>query len=80
MNGSSMFNDYPNSLTMLSSGCGICHAATIPSEVASIAKNLIGSGVLSLSGGIAVYSNSPDALFSGSLWVVVLGTIFGYFW
>ena len=29
--------------------------ATITCEVANIAKNLIGSGVLSLSGGIALY-------------------------
>lgn len=54
--------------------------ATIGSETASIAKNLVGAGVLSLSGGIARYSNDPAAILSASIWVVLLGTMFGYFW
>jgi hypothetical protein len=53
--------------------------ATIPSEVANIAKNLIGGGVLSLSGGMAIYSDDPAAVWSATLWIVVLGGIFGYF-
>jgi hypothetical protein len=53
--------------------------ATIPSEVANIAKNLIGGGVFSLSGGMAIYSDSPAAVWSATLWIVGLGAIFGYF-
>ncbi len=53
--------------------------ASIPSEIASIAKNLIGAGVLSLSGGIALYSNDPSAIISASIWVILLGIMFGYF-
>src|SRR4051794_18915482 len=33
--------------------------ASIPSEIVNMSKNLIGCGVLSLSGGIAMYSDSP---------------------
>ena len=35
--------------------------------------------MLSLSGGIALYADSPSAIFSASIWVVLLGVIFGYF-
>jgi hypothetical protein len=31
--------------------------ASVSNEVASVTKNLVGAGVLSLSGGIALYSN-----------------------
>lgn len=54
-------------------------SASISSEVASIAKNLVGAGVLSLSGGIGLYSNSPSAMLSATIWVVLLGIMFGYF-
>jgi amino acid permease len=53
--------------------------ATISSEIVNMSKNLIGCGVLSLSGGIAMYSNSPRAVLSASFWIVILGGIFGYF-
>lgn len=53
--------------------------ATIPSEIANLAKNLVGCGVLSLSGGIALCADSPNALWSANLWVLALGAIFGYF-
>lgn len=53
--------------------------ATIISEVFNISKNLIGGGVLSLSGGIAMYSDSPDAVFSAIMWVMLLGATFAYF-
>lgn len=53
--------------------------ASISSEVASIAKNLVGAGVLSLSGGIALYSNDPSAMLSATIWVIILGMMFGYF-
>lgn len=53
--------------------------ATISSEVASVAKNLIGSGVLSLSGGIALYSNDTRSIFVAGFMIVMLGAMFGYF-
>lgn len=53
--------------------------ATIYSEVANMTKNLIGGGVLSLSGGIAVYSNNPAAIFPAILWTACFGSILGYF-
>ena len=40
--------------------------ATIPSEVVNIAKNLIGGGVFSLSGGMTIYSDNPAAVWSAS--------------
>ena len=53
--------------------------ATILSEVFNICKNLVGGGVLSLSGGIALFSNNPMALFAASFWIVLFGLIFAYF-
>ncbi|EEC45842.1 predicted protein [Phaeodactylum tricornutum CCAP 1055/1] len=53
--------------------------ASIASEVANLSKNLIGCGVLSLSGGIAMFADSPNAVYPASLWVIVMGAIFGYF-
>ena len=53
--------------------------ASITSEVMSIAKNLLGAGVLSLSRGIATFSNDPNAMISATLWIVLLGGMFGYF-
>ena len=53
--------------------------ATIASEIATISKNLIGGGVLSLSGGIALCSNAPSAILPASLWIIVLACIFGYY-
>jgi len=57
-------------------GAGI---ASIPSEVANISKNLIGGGVLSLSGGMALYANDPRAWVSSFIWIMILGAVFGYF-
>lgn len=54
-------------------------SASIASEVMSIAKNLLGAGVLSLSRGIAAYSNDPNAMISATVWIVLLGGMFGYF-
>jgi hypothetical protein len=53
--------------------------ATVLSEVINIAKNLIGGGALSLSGGMALYSNNPWAVLSATIWIVLLGGMFGYF-
>jgi amino acid permease len=53
--------------------------ATIASEVSTMAKNIIGCGVLSLSGGLAQAANSPPAVYAGNFWILVLGAIFGYF-
>jgi len=53
--------------------------ATILSEVSTMAKNIIGCGVLSLSGGLAQAANSPTAVYAGNFWILALGAIFGYF-
>ena len=54
--------------------------ATIASEVANMTKNLIGGGVLSLSGGMAFFANDPRAASMAAFyWVVGLGAVFGYF-
>lgn len=53
--------------------------ASILSEIANIAKNLVGGGVLSLSGGIAIYANSPSAVISAASWIVLMGILLGYF-
>ena len=54
-------------------------AASIPSEVVNMTKNLIGGGVLSLPGGVARFANNSFAAVSVVEWIVVLGTVFGYF-
>jgi hypothetical protein len=54
--------------------------ATIPSEVANMTKNLIGGGVLSLSGGIAIFSDSPQQVWLPVLlYIFLLGAVFCYF-
>lgn len=54
-------------------------SATIASEVINMSKNLIGGGVLSLSGGIALCADSPEAVLPAALWILGLGAVFGYF-
>jgi hypothetical protein len=53
--------------------------ATVASEISTMAKNIIGCGVLSLSGGLAQAANSPAAIYAGNFWIIALGAIFGYF-
>jgi hypothetical protein len=53
--------------------------SSILSEVANLSKNTIGGGVMSLSGGIALYANNPQAVLSAAAWLVGLGFLFGYF-
>jgi amino acid permease len=53
--------------------------SSILSEVANLSKNTIGGGVMSLSGGIALYADSPQAVFSAAAWITGLGFLFGYF-
>ena len=53
--------------------------ATIISEVINIAKNLLGAGVLSMSGGIAMFANDPWAVCDGSFWIIIQAFLFGYF-
>lgn len=53
--------------------------STMFSEVINISKNLIGGGVLSLSGGIAIFSDSPYAVISAAFWTALMGIIFGYY-
>jgi Transmembrane amino acid transporter protein len=53
--------------------------ATIASEVAGMAKNLIGCGCLSLPNGIARCANRASAVWDANLWILILAFIFGYF-
>ena len=54
--------------------------ATVASEIVNIIKNLIGTGVLSLSGGMALFSNDVwVAVPTAAFWLLVLGAISGYF-
>jgi hypothetical protein len=53
--------------------------ATMASEIANMVKNLIGGGVLSLSGGIALCANTPFAVVPASICILVLGSVFGYY-
>lgn len=53
--------------------------ASVVSEISTMAKNIIGCGVLSLSGGLAQAANSPAAIYAGNFWILALGAIFGYF-
>jgi hypothetical protein len=53
--------------------------ATVASEISTMAKNIIGCGVLSLSGGLAQAANCPAAIYAGNFWIIALGAIFGYF-
>ena len=53
--------------------------ATIFTETMNITKNLLGAGVLSMSGGIAMYANDPWAVLNGSFWIILQAAIFGYF-
>lgn len=53
--------------------------STIFNEVINISKNLIGGGVLSLSGGIAMYADKPVAVVSAAFWTALMGLVFGYY-
>lgn len=53
--------------------------ATLASEVAIMAKNLIGCGSLSLCNGIALCANAPNAVWASCFWLLLLGLVFGYF-
>lgn len=52
--------------------------ASVANEIVNVTKNLIGGGVLSLSGGIALYANDPRAVVSASVWIVLMGGLLGY--
>ena len=53
--------------------------ASISSTIFNIAKNLVGSGCLSLPGGIALYANDPWAALSACVLLCVVGSVFAYF-
>ena len=44
--------------------------ASIASEVAIMAKNMIGCGSLSLSHGIALCANTTNAIWAGNFWIL----------
>lgn len=45
--------------------------ASIASEVAIMAKNMIGCGSLSLCHGIALCANTANAIWAGNFWILV---------
>lgn len=53
--------------------------SSVVSEIANLSKNTIGGGVMSLSGGIALYASDPTAIVAATGWILTLGGIFGYF-
>jgi len=72
--------------SVLSDGEGIVRGgttttagATVGQEIASMAKNLMGCGALSLANGIALCADRPQALVAAIFWIVVMGILFGYF-
>jgi amino acid permease len=52
--------------------------ATIPNEVFNLVKGIVGSGVLSLPYGIAVYGNAPSAVLPATLLITLMGIISAY--
>lgn len=53
--------------------------SSVASEVANLSKNTIGGGVMSLSGGIALFANDPSAVIAATGWILGLGILFGYY-
>jgi hypothetical protein len=53
--------------------------ASVTSEVFNISKNLVGAGVLSLPGGMAIFTNQPSACWSACLLIAFFGAIFAYY-
>lgn len=52
--------------------------ATIPNEVFNLVKGIVGSGVLSLPYGIAVYGDAPSAVIPATIIVALMGVISAY--
>lgn len=52
--------------------------ATIPNEVFNLVKGIVGSGVLSLPYGIAVYGNAPSAVLPATILITLMGLISAY--
>jgi len=53
--------------------------ATVSSEIANMAKNLIGAGVLSMSGGIALFADDPWAVLPAAVLIGLFGAMLGYY-
>lgn len=53
--------------------------ATIPNLTATMIKNIVGGGVWSLSGGVALAANDPKAIITCYWWILALAFVFGYF-
>lgn len=53
--------------------------SSLLSLIASMTKSLMDSCALSLSSGIAIYGNSPKAIFAGIFWIFWLSLVFGFF-
>ena len=56
--------------------------ASVVDEVFNICKNLVGSGVLSLSGGMALFYSGGSTIYTcllAGFWITILAAVFGYF-
>ena len=51
----------------------------VTAVVANMVKNIVGAGVLSLPGGLALCSDSPRGLLVAVIWIAGLAALFGYF-
>eukprot|EP01084_Bolivina_argentea_P163279 284073_1 len=51
---------------------------TVKASIMNLVKNVVGSGVLALPGGVAAYSGSKNAIWVASLITLVVGTISAY--
>jgi amino acid permease len=53
--------------------------ATIPNEVLNLVKNIVGAGALALPSGVAAFASAPSALYAASLWLLIMGAMFAYY-
>ena len=53
--------------------------ATVPNEVLTLVKNIVGAGALALPGGVAAFANAPSVLYPAVFWLVFMAAIFGYY-
>lgn len=52
--------------------------STITRSSITLVKNIVGAGVLALPSGVSTFATSPSAVIPSSIWLVVMGIVFGY--